>query len=115
MKRFPLEQLTALEESVFTGVVFRPRDVRWVTLVLQKLQVSGTVETLRFETWSFSPYRARTFDWNAIKACLIAMPRLRVVEFELSGRRASETRSIVQEKSEWIEKKCSLKLSVEDD
>jgi len=114
VKGCPVEHLTILREFVFTsiGFGFGCQSLKWVTALLQKVQLGGSVETLRFVMWDLEMPVAQDLDWDTMKTILIAMPRLHMVEFVLwGGNSATEMRSIVQQKLEGIEKECTLKLS----
>ena len=83
-----------------------------MTPLLQKVQIITSVQALRFQIWYPEVFHAEHLDWDTLKATLIAMPRLHTAEFELWGdHSAAEMRSIVQQKLEGIEMKCTLKLS----
>ena len=112
IRRFPLEHLNLLREFVITGIVLGWQQLQWMTPLLQKVQTSTSVESLRFQIWYPEAPHAQNLDWDTMKTILIAMPRLRIVELELwGGNSATEMRSIVRQKLEGIEKKCTLKLS----
>ena len=88
----PLEHLTSLKEFTITGIKFTPimrmashRSLQWVTPILQTVRVNSPLEVLRFRIWHHNKSNDQTFDWDAMKAILIGMPCLRVVEFEISG------------------------------
>ena len=114
VNRLPLEHLSALQELAFPHITLDSHYFRWVNGILQKVQKSGSVETLRFQMWNLHQSQASISDWDTMKTILVAMPHLRLVSFELLGLTpASEARSIVQKGLEGIERKCTFELSAE--
>jgi len=112
IKCVPLEHLSALRELIIAHIAFGTRRLLWVTLLLQKVQTTGTVETIRFQMSFFKTTNIQGLDWDTIKTILMAMPCLRVVEFELhGGDPTSKMKPIVQGKLEGIERKCILRVS----
>jgi hypothetical protein len=106
---FPFEHMTSLRKFVITDLMFGSRNFRWVKPILQKVQMGGSLEILRFQMWNLKMSYAHTFDWDAVKTISVTLPRLRVIEFELGGgHSASEMRSVVEQKLEGIEKKLIL-------